>query len=219
MAIQIDLFFNQQLMEKLVQIGSVLLVALAILVAGWVIGRLVALWVERFVSKIGVEAVFRKVALGRALIKSGYTASGISSSTAKWIIYITAILIALKSLQIPGITGYVDAFLSYIPTLLSGFIILIVGLILSDWLGEFIKSSFPQEQRQVFYINLIGDVTKVLFYYVTITLALAELGVDVTILYIFAQALAWSLAIAVGIATGIILGWMLKDKIKEWLSS
>jgi hypothetical protein len=33
--------------------------------------------------------------------------------------------------------------------------------------------------------------------------------VDVTILYIFAQAIAWSLAIAIGIA----FGWYLKDKI------
>lgn len=210
--------FLDMLMGKLIQFGYALIVAVIILMAGWVTGRLVSRGVEGFMSKLGAEAVFRKVALGRALIRSGYTAAGFSSSIAKWIIYIVAIHLSLKSLRVPEINVYADGFISYLPTLVGSFLILIIGLILSDWLGEFVKSSFLQEEREAFYINPIGDGLKVVLYYVTITLALSKLGVDVTILYIFAQAFAWSLAIAIGIAAGIALGWVLKDKIKDWLA-
>jgi hypothetical protein len=44
-------------------------------------------------------------------------------------------------------------------------------------------------------------------------MALSQMQVDVAILYIFAQALAWSSAIAIG----LVVGWSLKDEIGDWL--
>ena len=111
----------------------------------------------------------------------------------------------------------VSAFLSNLPNLIGGIIILMVGIVLSDWMGELVKRSFSPEISQVPYMNLVGDGIKVILYFITITIALKQLGIDVTILYIVAQALAWGIALSLGVAAGIAVGWAIEDGIKDWL--
>jgi hypothetical protein len=41
--------------------------------------------------------------------------------------------------------------------------------------------------------------------------------IDITIVYIFAQAFAWAIAIGFGVAFGIAFGWQLKDRVKPWI--
>ena len=133
--------------------------------------------------------------------------------------YIGAILYAFYSLGLPILTSTVTSFILYLPILIGSAIILIVGMIISDWLGEFVKKSSSPEKRDLLGLNIVGDLVKIVLYFVTLTLALNHLGVDVTILYIFAEAFAWAIAIAVGIASGLIVGWVLKDRVKEWIST
>lgn len=203
--------------EELILLGYRILLLFVTLALGWVAGRVVGSVIGRLVLSAGGDSIFRRTALGRTLMKSGFTSGSFSRALTKWIIYITAFLIGFGALQLPFITSSINAFLMFLPTLISSVVILIVGIILSDLIGEFVKRSASPEQREVFYLNLLGDLIKVIFYFVTITVALANLGVDLTILYIVAQALAWGLAIFVGVAAGIIVGWLLKDKVKELL--
>lgn len=206
---------NQALIENISVIGYRSVVVAAILVAGWFVGRITGMVVGRVVAAIGADSVFRKTALGRALMRSGFTASEFSKSLSKWIIYATSILIALQSIQVAAVSEPIQSFLLFLPTFIGAILILIFGFILSDWVGELVKKSTVQEQRQTFYLDVIGDLIKITLYFITITVALSQLKIDVTILHIFAQAFAWSVAIFVGVAAGIIVGWLLKDKVKD----
>ncbi|MGI0091660.1 MAG: mechanosensitive ion channel family protein [Nitrososphaerales archaeon] len=208
-----------QLGQYLLIVAFKLALFLIILAIGWVIGKTIGALVGKLASRAGADALLRQTVIGRTLMRADRPSSRLTKDLARWLIYIAAFLIALESLALPIITVYVIAFLAYLPILIGSIIILIVGLILSDWVGEFVKKSFSPEKRDLFYLDFVGNIVKVILYFVTITLTLTHLGVNVTILYIFAQALAWALAIFVGTAAGIVVGWMLKDKVKEWISS
>jgi small-conductance mechanosensitive channel len=186
---------------------------------GWVVGRLLGTLVGRLIARAGGDSLLKQTVIGRALMRADYASYRLGNSVTKWLIYFSAFLYALYSLGLPVLTMSVVSFLDYLPVIIGAGIILIVGMILSDWLGEFVKKSSSPETRELLYLNFVGDTIKVVLYFVTITLALNHLGVDVTILYIFAEAFAWGIAIAVGIAAGIVAGWFLKDRIKEWFSS
>jgi small-conductance mechanosensitive channel len=192
---------------------------LAIVLIGWVVGRLLGSLVGRVLARAGGDSLLKQTVIGRALMRADYASFKLGNSLTKWLIYISAFLYALYSLALPVLTTTVSSFLAYLPILVGSGIILLVGMIVSDWLGEFVKKSVSPEKRELFYLNIIGDLVKVVLYFVTITLALTHLGVDVTILYIFAEAFAWAIAIAVGVAAGIVVGWFLKDRVKEWISS
>ncbi len=195
-----------------------LLLFVIIIAAGWLIGRVVGWLLGQLVSAAGGDSVLRQTEVGRTLAKSGYNSAHLARSITKWIIYFTAFLIAIVSLQLPLITSSVNSFLDYLPKLIGGILIFIIGIILSDWAGELVKKSFQPEQRQLFYLDFFGNMIRVILYFVTITIALNYIGIDVTVLYIIVQAFAWSVAIFVAVTAAIIVGWLLKDRIKDFFA-
>lgn len=205
------------LLDQLKLIGFHAAVFSAIIILGYVVGRLVGEIVGRSVERFGFDATMRKTAIGRAVLKSGFTASELMKSVSKWPIYIVSLLFALESLNIPYLEGPVNAVLNFIPNLVIALVIFIFGGILSDWAGEIAKKSFSHEGSPAFYTDLLGNLLKLVLYFVVITISLTELGVDVTILNIIAQAFAWGVAIFVGVSAGIVVGWLLKDRLKDIL--
>ena len=183
--------------------------ALVALALGWLFGRLAGFIINRVVGRMGLEPAFRKTSVGRALLRGGYTPSSFFAALGKGVVYLFAALSALDFLSIPFLTGLAQALVTFLPNLVSGLLILLGGFILVDWIGETIEKGSSSTLPPA----LLSWFVKAVLYFVVITIALAEMGVDVTILYIIAQALAWSLAIAIGIA----FGWGLKDKIGLWL--
>lgn len=205
------------LLEQLKLIGYHAAVFAAIVALGYVVGRLVGEVVGRSVDRFGLDATMRKTAIGRAVLKSGFTASELMKSVSKWSIYIVSLLFALQSLNIPYLEVPVNAVLNFIPNLIIALVIFIFGGALSDWAGEIAKKSFSHEGAPAFYTDLLGNLLKLVLYFVVIDISLTELGIDVTILNIIAQAFAWGIAIFVGISAGIVVGWLLKDRIREIL--
>lgn len=188
-----------------------LLFALVIILVGWFVSRLVGRAVRSLVEGLGWETVFRKASVGRAILKSGYTPSSFFSTLSKWVLYLVTVLVATESLSIPALSSYVQSFLGYLPRFVGGILILIVGFIFADWATDLFRkgSAFASVETP----GPIADLLKLFLYFIVLTIALAQMRVDVTILYIFGQALAWGTAIALGIA----FGWYLKDKIAPWL--
>jgi small-conductance mechanosensitive channel len=215
---------SAELISDLVIVAYKLVIFLIILAIGWVIGRLVGALVGRIVSRTGGDSLMRHTVIGRTLQRSDYNSFKLARLITRWVIYIAAFVVALEivslpipSYPIPMLASSVSAFISYLPRIIGCILIFFIGITLSDWVGEFVKKSSTPEKRELFYLNVLGDVVKIILYFVTITLALSFLGVDVTILYIIAQAFAWGVAILVGVAAGVVIGWLLKDRVKEWL--
>jgi hypothetical protein len=50
-----------------------------------------------------------------------------------------------------------------------------------------------------------------------ITIALSVMKVNVTILYVFAQGLAWAIAIGLGVAIGLVLAVPLREPLRRFL--
>jgi hypothetical protein len=197
------------LVTAVITYGPRFVFAIITLVLGWMIGRLVGFILNIVLGKMGWESPFRRTSVGRAILRSGFTPSSFFAAIGKGFIYMFTIIFALTLLSIPLITTTVQGFLAYLPNLIEGVLILIVGFVFADWIGESVeKGSLSNVPPALF-----GGLFRILLCFVTITIALAQMKIDITILYIFAEAFAWSLAIAVGIA----FGWYLKDRVRPWL--
>ncbi len=197
------------LVDAVVAYSPKVVLSIIVLVIGWLTGRLVVFILNSIVGKIGLEPAFRRVSVGRAILRSGHTPSSFFAAVGRGFVYLLTITSALNMLSIPLLTALVQAFLDYLPILTEGVLILIVGLIFTDWVGEAIEKGTFSGVESYFLALLF----RVLLYFMSITIALAHMKIDITILYIFAQASAWGSAIAIGIA----FGWYLKDKVGPWL--
>lgn len=192
--------------EEMVTIYSIrIALAIIVLVLGWVIGHLLSSLLNRVIGKMGWESAFRRTLVGRAILRSGYTPSSFFAVFGKGVVYFFAVISALNLLSIPSVTATVQAFLEHLSSFVEGVLILVAGLIFVDWIGE----SIEKGSSSIVQLHIISGFIRIMLYFVIITLALAQMEIDVTILYIFAQAFAWGLAIAMGIALGLYL----KDKI------
>jgi hypothetical protein len=200
------------LIEILLSYGPKVLSAFVILVAGWVSGKGAGWLVRGTVSRWSFGPAFKKTSIGRAILLSGYTPSLFFGSLARWCVYLIAIYEAIEVLEIPPLRTFMREIVLYLPYFISGLLILIVGFIFADSVGDIVKQAGGGSGGHEYY-NPFGDAVRIFLYFVVLVMALVQMKIDVTILYIFAQAFAWSIAIAVAIA----LGWHLKDRVGPWI--
>jgi hypothetical protein len=192
-----------------------IIAALIILLIGWIAGRLAGKIVSTIIEKIRLGAAVDKTAIGGAIKSSGMTTAGFFEVLVRWFIYIIFIMAAINVLKIELLIDFMNQLVLYIPHLIAGLFLLIVGLILvdfvMDWIGAQLKS------REVSFGDLMAPILRALFSLVIIILALDQMLIDTTIIYTFLEPIAWGLGIGLATAIGISLGWGGKDIVAEYL--
>ncbi len=189
--------------------------ALIILLIGWFAGKLVGKIIGTIIDKIGLGAAIDKTMVGDAVKSSGMTTAKFFDVLVRWFIYIIFIMAAINVLGIELLIDFMNQLVLYIPHLIAGLLLLVVGLILvdflMDWLGAQLKT------REVASGELIATILRALFTLLILTLALDQMLIDTQIIYTFLVPLAWGLGIGLAVAIGIALGWGSKDIVAEYL--
>jgi small-conductance mechanosensitive channel len=213
--------FLTQIWTTIVEMLPRVVGAIIALIIGWVAGRALGKAISKVLDKAGVDDALRPTIFGRVLERSGITCVGFFDLIVRWFVYLIAIFAAVDILQITILTEYMSMVVAYLPSLIAGVILLIAGFIVTDYIADFMKK--VGEEAKVAYSKLFADGLRLFLYSVVIIIALAQMKIDVSILYIFANALAWGIAIGVCVGLGIAFGWGFKDVIaesaKEWIKS
>jgi hypothetical protein len=192
-----------------------IIAALIILLIGWLVGKLAGKVIGTIIDKIGLGAALDKTIIGGAIKSSGITTAKFFDVLVRWFIYIIFIMAAINVLKIELLIDFMNKLVLYIPHLIAGLFLLIIGLILvdflMDWIGKELKS------REVNQGDLIATILRALFTLVIIVLALDQMLIDTSIIYTFLEPLAWGLGIGLAIAIGISVGWGSKDVVAEYM--
>ena len=192
-----------------------IIAALIILLIGWLAGKAVGKIITKIIEKIRLDDAVDKTIIGESIKTSGMTTAGFFGVLVRWFIYIIFIMAAISVLNIQMLTDFMNQLVLYIPHLIAGIFVLIVGLILvnlvMDWIGEQLMS------REVSFADIITPLLKALFSLLVVVLALDQMLIDTTIIYTFLVPLAWGLGIGLAIAIGISLGWGIKDIVAEYM--
>jgi hypothetical protein len=145
--------------------------------------------------------------IGKAIERAGITYVGFFDLIVRWFIYLVAILAAVDILKIPVLSAFMNTVVQYLPSFIAGVLILIFGFIIADFIGD--------AEGKVEYSGLISSGLKLFLYFVVIIIGLSVMKVDVSILRIFASALAWGLALGIGAAVGIAFGLGFEDVVSR----
>lgn len=192
-----------------------IIVAIIILLIGLFAGRIGGKVVSKVLDKIGVDEAVDKTIIGDTIKKSGMTIGGFFDAVVRWFIYIIFIMAAVNVFTIDILTGFMRELALYIPHLIAGIIVLVVGLILVNFIMNWVEEQLTS--REVEYADVIAPVLKALFFLVVIVIALDQLLINTTIIYAFVVPLAWGVAAGIAIALGISLGWGIKDIVAEYM--
>lgn len=124
------------------------------------------------------------------------------------------VLAVADILQIPVLSELLATFAGYIPALIAGLVILVVGVLVAEYAGEIAAESTPSNVSAV-----ASGAVRLFVYYITITLALGAIGIETAILMnfftVFVAALFGALALALAIGIGVSVGLGSKDYVAE----
>jgi hypothetical protein len=197
------------------------LAATIILVVGWGAGHLVGKALSKILVKFGFEKVLHKTILGKALHRSGTTCVKFFELIIRWIVYLFAILLALDIFQIGVLRNFLQTAPEYLPNIIVGLFILLVGIVISDLISDIAK--VLSVEAKVGFAAIIALTIRLICYYVVLIIALGVMKIEVTVLNTIGNALAWGISIGIGLGIGIALGFGLKDyvskNIEKWVSS
>ncbi|MEM2904187.1 MAG: hypothetical protein QW587_00415 [Candidatus Bathyarchaeia archaeon] len=185
--------------------------AVIILAIGWVAGHLLARAVAGVIRRGKIEEAFRKTIFGKTLERSGVTLATFFNLLVRWLVYLMALLGAVDIMGVKILGTFMNVVVQYLPSLIGGTLIFVIGLIAADFVGDVI--AVVSKEAKIEYANIFVAGLRLLLYFVVAVVALTVMKIDVSILHIFANALAWGSAVGVSVGLGIALGWGFKDTI------
>ena len=173
--------------------------AIMVLLIGWTVGRLVGKAFSKAFAGTGLEQAVRRTVVGLAVEKWGMSCAAFFDQLIRWSIYLITILAAIDLLQLEAASAFTQRVFDYVPHLVGGIVILFVGLVVADFIGNAIRTLAGEMEL----MGALSRVFKVFFYFVVVVTALAFMQIDVSLLRTFGTAMAWGMAIAFGIAFGL----------------
>jgi hypothetical protein len=198
-----------------------IIVAAIILGVGFAIGQFVGDIIGDILSGFGFDRYLEETPLARVTDSVGGVGDALGKIV-EYVIYYFALVQAVEALQFAVLTQMFTGVTGYLPVLIGALIILLIGIYAADLLGDLVADA--DASRAADYAGL---AVKVFVYYVTITIVLNRLGLQVGVLQTaftaavtaFFGALGLGLAIAIGIG----VGWGSKDyvanNIDDWMGS
>ena len=179
-----------------------------ILLIGYIIGRAVGWAISKILEKMNLEDTISKTGIGQAVSRSGWSMSRIISTAARWFIYIFFIT-AVNALQFTQLSEALQSIWIWIPNLIAFIIIIIVGSIIADFVGNWAQKELPA--RGVPGGRAIGLGAKGILYAIVFVTAITQLQIGGGILNTVIAALVWGIAGAIAIGLGVGFAYALKD--------
>jgi hypothetical protein len=119
-------------------------------------------------------------------------------------------LAAIDILDIELLSVFVSEVLLYLPNLIAGILVLVIGLIAVEWITKLI--SHTTKEYKVISADLVTMAVRAILIFFILMIALDQWRIDTSIIYTFMQPLAWGVAAAIAVA----FGWGFKDVVAEW---
>jgi hypothetical protein len=201
---------NQFFSQMVAAIPRVISAAIILLI-GYIIGRAVGWVISKILTKMNFKNTIDKTGLGQAVSRSGWSMIKIMSTAIRWFIYIFFITAAVNALQFTQIAQALTSIWLWIPNLVAFIIILAIGSIIAEFVGNWAKNELPA--RGVPGGKAIGLGAKGILYAIVFVTAITQLQIGAGILNMVIAALVWGLAGALAIGLGVGLAYGLKDVI------
>jgi len=174
--------FLSNMINSVVSFIPTLLLAIAILVIGWLVSRAVSALFIKLANRFNLEGVFKKSGFSDSLKKAKIerTITEMIASVIFWIIFLNFLLIALETLGLQAAVEPLNQFISFLPKLLIAAATLIGGALLAQFLGKTAQAAMVS--MGVDFHEQLGKLVTGLVLIIIIIIVVAQLGYPADIL-------------------------------------
>ena len=131
-----------------------IIAAIIIVIIGYFAGKFVGRAVNKLIEKMGIEKSFDETDTGKAFRAAGMDMSSFVGGITTAFILVISVVIAIQVLNIGGtIGGFLVDLAGYLPRLLGGIVVIVVGSVLVGFLatlvGNTMKPIFPKAKVEI----------------------------------------------------------------------
>lgn len=211
--------FLEETISNIVAFVPRLIGAVIVLLIGWILGVALGKLVKSLTDRVELDKFVMDTPLGQMMGGSQSAVSSTFGKFAKWFVYALAILAAADVLAISLLSEWIQTAVSYLPAFIGGLAVIVLGFVVADFIGDAIMQTRGATQSS--YTSWFAAGTRMFLYFTAIVIGLDTMGIDVSILYLFARAIAWGLAAALALGVGISIGWgghtYVSNNIDRWM--
>jgi hypothetical protein len=191
-----------------------LLGALIIIFAGYLLAKVLERIVDRFLRRIGLNAMLERGGVMRAVERSGahLNPSRVISNLVFWLVMFAVILVAANALGLESLASVFGELVSYIPSVIAAIVIILVGIVLGQFVGGLIGASAGALHggRALARVGSGGVILLAVF------MALQELGIATDIVTTAFAILFGAIALALALAFGLGNRELAAEITREW---
>ncbi len=180
-----------------------LLAALAILVFGYFVAKLVATFMVRLFDKLQVDGYSKKTGIADVLTRGGVEASAsrILGKVIFWLLMLIFLLSAVEALGLQRVSATVDDLVLYLPKVIGAVFILVIGLVIANFLRGAVRSA--AEGIGLDYARALGTLVYGALVVIVVTLAISQLELATALLDHVISIILIAVAVAVALALGL----------------
>ncbi|MEK7135438.1 MAG: hypothetical protein AAB780_01905 [Patescibacteria group bacterium] len=180
-----------------------LVIALVILVLGWLIGALLGRAVWQVLRSLKVDEALRRAGLENFLRRGGVDldSGAFLGALVKWFVVVVFLVAAFDVLGLPQVNLFLqEIVLGYLPRVIAAALVLLVGGVVGDVAGRVVLTA--AKTAGVHSAHFAAAVAKWAVWIFAILVALSQLGIATA----FSQTLFTGLVIAISLALGLSFG-------------
>ena len=123
----------RDMMVKVTGFIPTLFIALGILIVGWAIAKFIRKYFTYLLHTVGFDTLTDKVGFTKFLRAGGIKRkpSDLLGCIAYWVIMVMVLITTVKSFGLTIVAGLIDKVIGYIPSVFSGVLVLIVGMLVA----------------------------------------------------------------------------------------
>ncbi len=175
--------------------------SLLILVAGYFLAKMVERWTDSLLKRLNFNKMVEAGGFTEAVERSGTRLDPIHAvgKLLFWLVMLVVILLASTALGLESINTMFGTMLSYIPTLVSAIVIVILGMIV----GEFVRALVLASAGGVEGVPVLAKFAKTAVVIISVFMAVQQLGVAEEIVTAAFTLILGAIALAAGLAFGL----------------
>jgi hypothetical protein len=192
------------LLDKLADALPNFLLAVAILVIGWLIGSALGTLVKKGLEAIGIDSVANRIGLQRLAERTGrqFSLSSIVQWIIKWFFFLASIIAAADILNLDQVTNFFyQQVIPYAGHVVIATVILLLGVLAANFFGDIVEGALRAGGFAV--SSVLSSITRWAIIAFSVIAALYELQIATTFLQDLFRALIAMVAIAGGLAFGL----------------
>ena len=200
-----DIFVNllSQIWERIVAFVPNFFTALVILLVGYIISKIVMKVTSSLLGKIGFDKLCEKVGLTSGVESAGIVLqpSKIIGKIVFWLIMLTFMVSGAETLGLDKVSQAMDAFVSYLPKVLSAAIIAFIGVLVAQFIRDLIHSA--SESIGIEYGKALSNLAYGALMVIILILAIGQLEIETTLLNRVVEIVLMAMGIAIALSLGL----------------